>query len=209
VTRSGREAPSQPFETVSAAPAEPQPVCWMPICLRDAAIELPLVSGSLAGRACFPFGCHHLAAQAMGAGAGPSRRSSGCAHRVLSKGRMAANASGVDSQAEVQLSERTRETVEDGKIGPKEPRSTVVAGAEEAAIVAFRRHRPLPWGHRLERVAFTCVHASSSNLLMSHVRAAQYRFHFYATCSNVPETRGTGSCGPVAGNRTAGFAPLR
>ena len=35
---------------------------------------------------------------------------------------------------------RKRQTVEDLKTGPKEPRSTVLTEAEEAAIVAFRRH---------------------------------------------------------------------
>jgi len=36
---------------------------------------------------------------------------------------------------------RKRQTVEDLKTGPKEPRSTVLTEAEEATIVAFRRHR--------------------------------------------------------------------
>jgi hypothetical protein len=35
---------------------------------------------------------------------------------------------------------RKRQTVDDLKTGPKEPRSTVLTEAEEAAIVAFRRH---------------------------------------------------------------------
>ncbi len=35
---------------------------------------------------------------------------------------------------------RKRATVEDMKTGPTEPRSTVLTEAEEAAIVAFRRH---------------------------------------------------------------------
>ena len=39
---------------------------------------------------------------------------------------------------------RKRATVEDMKTGPKEPRSTVLTEAEEAAIVAFRRHTLLP-----------------------------------------------------------------
>lgn len=37
-----------------------------------------------------------------------------------------------------------RATVEDLKTGPKEPRSTVLTEAEEAMIVAFRRHTLLP-----------------------------------------------------------------
>ena len=39
---------------------------------------------------------------------------------------------------------RKRATVEDLKTGPKEPRSTVLTEAEEAVIVAFRRHTLLP-----------------------------------------------------------------
>jgi hypothetical protein len=39
---------------------------------------------------------------------------------------------------------RKRATVEDRKTGPTEPRSTVLSAAEEAAIVAFRRHTLLP-----------------------------------------------------------------
>lgn len=39
---------------------------------------------------------------------------------------------------------RKRATVEDLKTGPREPRSTVLIEAEEAMIVAFRRHTLLP-----------------------------------------------------------------
>ena len=39
---------------------------------------------------------------------------------------------------------RKRATVEDLKTGPREPRSTVLTEAEEAMIVAFRRHTLLP-----------------------------------------------------------------
>jgi len=39
---------------------------------------------------------------------------------------------------------RKRQTVEDMKTGPKEPRSTVLTAAKEAMIVAFRRHTLLP-----------------------------------------------------------------
>ncbi|BCI68935.1 hypothetical protein AAJCM20276_35590 (plasmid) [Acetobacter aceti] len=35
---------------------------------------------------------------------------------------------------------RKRQTVEDQKTGPKEPRSTVLSETDEAMIVAFRRH---------------------------------------------------------------------
>jgi hypothetical protein len=39
---------------------------------------------------------------------------------------------------------RKRATVEDLKTGPKAPRSTTLSEAEEAAVVAFRRHTLLP-----------------------------------------------------------------
>ncbi len=39
---------------------------------------------------------------------------------------------------------RKRSTVEDLKTGPRKPRSTVLTEAEEAMIVAFRRHTLLP-----------------------------------------------------------------
>ncbi|BCI68569.1 hypothetical protein AAJCM20276_31930 [Acetobacter aceti] len=39
---------------------------------------------------------------------------------------------------------RKRQTVEDQKTGPKEPRPTVLSKTDEAMIVAFRRHTLLP-----------------------------------------------------------------
>ena len=39
---------------------------------------------------------------------------------------------------------RKRQTVEDLKTGTKEPRSTILTEAEEATVVAFRRHTLLP-----------------------------------------------------------------
>lgn len=39
---------------------------------------------------------------------------------------------------------RKRETLEDRKTGPTEPRSTVLSASEEAMVVAFRRHTLLP-----------------------------------------------------------------
>ena len=39
---------------------------------------------------------------------------------------------------------RKRQTVEDLKTGPREPRSTILTEAEEATVVAFRRHTLLP-----------------------------------------------------------------
>ena len=48
---------------------------------------------------------------------------------------------------------RKRQTVDDRKTGPTEPRSTVLTEAEEAAIVAFRRHTLLP----LDGAALACM----------------------------------------------------
>ncbi len=39
---------------------------------------------------------------------------------------------------------RKRQILEDMRTGPKEPRSTTLSEAEEAMVVAFRRHTPLP-----------------------------------------------------------------
>ena len=39
---------------------------------------------------------------------------------------------------------RKRQTLEDMKAGPKERRSTTLSEAEEAVVVAFRRHTLLP-----------------------------------------------------------------
>ena len=39
---------------------------------------------------------------------------------------------------------RKRATVEDLKTGPRKPRSTILSEAEEALVVAFRRHTLLP-----------------------------------------------------------------
>jgi hypothetical protein len=46
---------------------------------------------------------------------------------------------------------RKRSTVENMKTGPTEPRLTSLTEAEEAMVVAFRRHRLLPLGD--------CLHA--------------------------------------------------
>src|SRR3546814_8074372 len=45
---------------------------------------------------------------------------------------------------------RKRTTVEDLKTGPKAPHSTTMTAAEEAMIVAFRRHPLLPLDDRSE-----------------------------------------------------------
>lgn len=59
---------------------------------------------------------------------------------------------------------RKRQTVEDLKTGPKESRSTVLAEAEEAMIVAFRRHTLLPLDDCLYALQPTIPHLTRSAL---------------------------------------------
>ena len=59
---------------------------------------------------------------------------------------------------------RQRETVEDRKTGPKHPHSTLLGEAEEALIVAFRRHTLLPLDDCLYALKPTLPHLSRSSL---------------------------------------------
>ncbi len=59
---------------------------------------------------------------------------------------------------------RKRQTVEDRKTGPKEPRSTVLSEEEEAMIVAFRRHTLLPLDDCLYALQPTVPHLTRSSL---------------------------------------------
>ena len=59
---------------------------------------------------------------------------------------------------------RKRQTVEDQKTGPKEPRSTVLSRQEEAMIVAFRRHTLLPLDDCLYSLQPTIPHLTRSSL---------------------------------------------
>jgi transposase-like protein len=59
---------------------------------------------------------------------------------------------------------RKRATVEDMKTGPTEPHSTVLTEAEEAAIVAFRRHTLLPLDDRLLALQPSISHLTRSAL---------------------------------------------
>jgi hypothetical protein len=59
---------------------------------------------------------------------------------------------------------RKRATVEDMKTGPTEPRSTVLTEAEEAAIVAFRRHTLLPLNDCLYALQPSIPHFTRSAL---------------------------------------------
>ncbi|MDX3928144.1 MAG: IS481 family transposase [Shinella sp.] len=59
---------------------------------------------------------------------------------------------------------RKRETVEDLKTGPKEPRSTVLTETEEAMVVAFRRHTLLPLDDCLYALQPSLPHLTRSAL---------------------------------------------
>ena len=59
---------------------------------------------------------------------------------------------------------RKRETVEDRRTGPREPRSTVLSEEEEAMIVAFRRHTLLPLDDCLYALQPTIPHLTRSSL---------------------------------------------
>ena len=67
---------------------------------------------------------------------------------------------------------RKRQTVEDLKTGPKEPRSTILTEAEEATIVAFRRHTMLP----LDDSSMPCSRPASDTLSAASVPAATRHF---------------------------------
>ena len=59
---------------------------------------------------------------------------------------------------------RGRATVADLKTGPKEPRSTVLSEAEEAMVVAFRRHALLPLDDCLDALQPSIPHPTRSAL---------------------------------------------
>ncbi len=58
---------------------------------------------------------------------------------------------------------RKRATVEDMKTGPTEPRSTVLSDAEEAMILAFRRHTLLPLDDCLYALQSSIPHGTASD----------------------------------------------
>src|SRR5215213_9819844 len=59
---------------------------------------------------------------------------------------------------------RKRQTVADARMGPKQPRSTVLSIDEEAVIVAFRRHTLLPLDDCLSARQPTIPHLTRSSL---------------------------------------------
>ena len=63
-----------------------------------------------------------------------------------------------------------RQTVDDRKTGPTEPRSTVLAEAEEAALGVFRRHTLLPLDDCLYALQPSIPHLTRSALHRCHQR---------------------------------------
>ena len=59
---------------------------------------------------------------------------------------------------------RSRDTLEDRRMGPKEPRSTVLSPEEEALCVAFRKHTLLPLDDCLYALQATIPQLSRSGL---------------------------------------------
>src|SRR3712207_797531 len=59
---------------------------------------------------------------------------------------------------------RRRQTTADARMGPKEPRSTVLTVEEEAVVVAFRRHTLLPLDDCLYALQATIPHLTRSSL---------------------------------------------
>src|ERR671919_2838454 len=59
---------------------------------------------------------------------------------------------------------RRRQTTADARMGPREPRSTVLTPEEEAVIVAFRRHTLLPLDDCLYALQPTIPHLRRSSL---------------------------------------------
>ena len=59
---------------------------------------------------------------------------------------------------------RSRQTSSDARMGPKEPRSSVLSLEDEAVIVAFRRHTLLPLDDCLYALQATIPHLTRSSL---------------------------------------------
>jgi hypothetical protein len=59
---------------------------------------------------------------------------------------------------------KKRSHVNDAPMGPKQPHSTVLTKEEEALIVAFRRHTPLPLDDCLHALQATIPHLTRSAL---------------------------------------------
>ncbi len=76
---------------------------------------------------------------------------------------------------------RKRATVEDMKTGPTEPRSTVLTEAEEAAIVAVRRHTLLP--------PDDCLYALQPSI-PHPIRSALHRCLQHHGISRLPDVEG-------------------
>lgn len=62
---------------------------------------------------------------------------------------------------------RTRSSVEDARMGPKERRSTVLLPGEEALVVAFRKHTLLPLDDCLYALQASIPHLTRSSAMTS------------------------------------------
>src|ERR1044072_5289520 len=82
---------------------------------------------------------------------------------------------------------KKRPSVQDERTGPKQPRSTVLSRAEEAIVVAFRRHTLLPLDDGLYALQATIPHLTRSSLHRCLKR------HGSAGCRRSPVTRPPGS----------------
>lgn len=82
---------------------------------------------------------------------------------------------------------RKRQTVEDRKTGPKEPRSTVLSEDDEAVVVAFRRHTLLPLDDCLYALQPTIPHLTRSSL---HRCLQRHGIEHRLTKPNHPWTNG-------------------
>jgi hypothetical protein len=76
---------------------------------------------------------------------------------------------------------RRRSSVCDARMGPREPRSTVLSNQEEALVVAFRKHTLLPLDDCLYALRATVPHLTRSSLHRCFQRHG---------ISRLPETQG-------------------
>ncbi len=76
---------------------------------------------------------------------------------------------------------RRRNSVCDARMGPREPRSTVLSNQEEALVVAFRKHTLLPLDDCLYALQATVPHLTRSSLHRCFQRHG---------ISRLPETQG-------------------
>src|SRR5918912_786356 len=103
---------------------------------------------------------------AMGQVLHGSARTTAAVHRAIQHSqeslRVLARRHGINPKTVVKW--KKRPSVQDERTGPKQPRSTVLSREEEAIIVAFRRHTPLPLDDCLYALQATLPHLTRSSL---------------------------------------------